>query len=157
MYASHHGGLVGCLFFALVLFAATTSSVSILEAVVSSFMDRFKISRKKATVIEVVIALLLEVLVCLGYNVLYFEYTLPNGATAQILDILDYISNNLLMPVVSIGTCVLMGWILKPRFVIDEVTRNGEKFTRGKLFAVMLKFIAPLMLILLLLKAVNVF
>ncbi len=120
-------------------------------------MDRFKISRKKATVIEVVIALLLEVLVCLGYNVLYFEYTLPNGATAQILDILDYISNNLLMPVVSIGTCVLMGWILKPRFVIDEVTRNGEKFTRGKLFAVMLKFIAPLMLILLLLKAVNVF
>ena len=150
------GNIVGCLFFALVLFAATTSSVSILEAVVSSFMDKFDISRNRATVIEGLIALVLELLVCFGYNILYFEYTLPNGATAQILDIMDYISNNLMMPIVSIATCILIGWVLKPQVVVDEVTKNGNKFARGKLFTVMLKFIAPLMLLVLLLKAVNI-
>ncbi len=150
------GNIVGCLFFALVLFAATTSSVSILEAVVSSFMDKFGMSRNKATITEGLIALVLELLVCFGYNILYFEYTLPNGATAQILDIMDYISNNLMMPIVSIATCILIGWVLKPQVVVDEVTKNGNKFARGKLFNVMLKFIAPLMLLVLLLKAVNI-
>ena len=150
------GNLIGCLFFALVLFAATTSSVSILEAVVSSFMDKFSISRKKATITEGVIALIFELLVCFGYNILYFEYKLPNGATAQILDIMDYISNNLMMPFISIGTCILVGWVLKPGIIIDEVTKNGESFMRGKLFIFMLKFIAPLLLVILLLKALNV-
>ena len=75
------GNLVGCLFFAMVLFAALTSSVSIMEAVVSSLMDQFHISRKKAATIETVIALVGAVFVCLGYNVLYFNITLPNGMT----------------------------------------------------------------------------
>lgn len=150
------GNIIGCLFFALVLFAALTSSVSILEAIVSSFMDRYGLERKKATVIEGIIAASLELLVCLGYNVLYFEYTLPNGATGQILDIMDYISNNLIMPVISIGTCILIGWILKPKVVLDEVTKNGEKIKGHGLYIVMLKFIAPILLLILLLKAINV-
>ncbi len=150
------GNIIGFLFFALVLFAALTSSVSILEAIVSSFMDRFGLDRKKATIIEGIIAAALELLVCLGYNVLYFEYTLPNGATAQILDIMDYISNNLLMPIISICTCILIGWVLKPTVITDEITKNGEKFRSGRLYTIMLKFVAPLLLAILLLKAVNI-
>ena len=150
------GNLVGCLFFAMVLFAAVTSSVSILEAIVSSFMDKFHIERKKAVLIEGVIALVVGIVVCLGYNVFYFEMKLPNGATGQILDILDYISNNVLMPVVAIGTCFLIGWIVKPKYVIDEVTKNGEKFRRKGLFVAMIKFVAPIMLLFLLLKAFGV-
>ncbi|MBQ8971361.1 MAG: sodium-dependent transporter [Lachnospiraceae bacterium] len=149
------GNLIGCLFFAMVLFAATTSSVSILEAIVSSFIDQFHIERIKATLIEGAICLVFGVLVCLGYNVLYFEYTLPNGAVAQILDIMDYVSNNLLMPIVSIGTCILTGWILDPEFIICEITKNGEKFGRRKLFIVMIRYIAPVMLFALLLKAIG--
>jgi len=102
------GNIVGCLFFAMVLFAAVTSAMSVMEAVVSSFMDQFHISRNKAACIEGVIALVAGIIVCLGYNVLYFEVTLPNGAVAQILDIMYYIINNLLMPVVAIGTCILI-------------------------------------------------
>ncbi|MBR2274893.1 MAG: sodium-dependent transporter [Lachnospiraceae bacterium] len=151
------GNLIGCLFFAMVLFAATTSSVSILEAIVSSFIDQFHIERIKATLIEGAICLVLGVLVCLGYNVLYFEYTLPNGAVAQILDIMDYVSNNLLMPIVSIGTCILTGWILDPEFIICEITKNGEKYGRRKLFIVMIRYIAPVMLFALLLKALGLF
>jgi len=151
------GSLIGCLFFAMVLFAATTSSVSILEAVVSSFMDRFHLERKRAVLLEGVISLALGVVVCLGYNVLYFEYNLPNGATAQILDIMDYISNNLLMPIVSIGTCILIGWVLGPQYIVDEATKNGEKFSRRKLFVVMIRYIAPIMLFAPLLQALGVF
>lgn len=150
------GNLVGCMFFALVLFAATTSSVSILEAIVSSFMDQFGMERKTATITECAIALFFAVIVCLGYNRLYFEVTLPNGAVGQILDIMDYISNNLLMPIVSIGTCILVGWVLKPDIIIDEVTKNGEPFRRRGIFLIMLRYVAPLLLLILLLIALGI-
>lgn len=150
------GNVVGCLFFAMVLFAALTSSVSIMEAVVSSLMDEFKISRPKAVTIETVIALIVGVVVCLGYNLFYFEAKLPNGVTAQILDIMDYISNNILMPIVAIGTCVLIGWIAKPKTVIDEVEKTGKKMGRKVLYIAMIKVIAPIMLIVLFLKSVGI-
>ncbi|MCR5357770.1 MAG: sodium-dependent transporter [Lachnospiraceae bacterium] len=151
------GTVIGCMFFALVLFAALTSSVSIMEAVVSSFMDRFSIGRKKAVITEFVITLVLGLIVCLGYNVFYFELKLPNGAVGQILDVADYFVNNILMPVVSIGTCILMGWVLKPQVVIDEASKNGEHFAKKEGFTVMLKFVAPALLFILLLTAFNLF
>ncbi len=149
------GNIVGCLFFAMVLFAAVTSAMSVMEAVVSSFMDQFHISRTKAACIEGVIALIAGIVVCLGYNALYFEVTLPNGAVAQILDIMDYISNNLFMPVVAIGTCILIGWIVKPKTIIDEVEKSGCKFGRKWLYVPMIKVVAPILLIILLLKSAG--
>ena len=96
---------------------------------------------------------MIGIIVCLGYNVLYFDITLPNGASAQILDILDYISNNLLMPLVAIATCILVGWIIKPKTLIEEITKNGEKFRRKHLFVIMIKFIAPILLVVLLFES----
>jgi NSS family neurotransmitter:Na+ symporter len=150
------GNIVGTLFFAMVLFAAITSAISILEAIVSSLIDRFGMSRQKATIIESILALIIAVIVCLGYNVLYFEVKLPNGSVAQILDIMDYISNNVLMPVVAIGTCILVGWIVKPKTVIEELTKNGERFGRKPLYIVMIKFISPLLLVILLLMSLGI-
>ena len=100
------GNVIGTLFFAMVLFAAVTSAMSILEAVVSGLIDKFNWKRSKATLIEGVAALVIGVIVCLGYNVLYFEVKLPNGSKAQILDILDYVTNNLLMPVIALILCI---------------------------------------------------
>ena len=127
--------------------------MSILEAVVSGLMDKFGWSRKKATLIEGTIAAVLGVIVCLGYNVFYFEYTLPNGAVGQILDIFDYMTNNVLMPVLAIGTCLLVGWAVKPKTIIDEATKNGERFGRKMLYIVMVKFVTPILLAFLLLSA----
>ena len=143
----------------MVLFAALTSSISVMEAVVAGLMDKFKISRNRATTIETVIALGIGIIICLGYNVLYFEAKLPNtppDSNVQILDIVDYIANNVLMPIVAIGTCILIGWFVKPKFVIDEVTRNGEKFGRKGLYIVMVKVVAPILLVLLLLGAFGI-
>lgn len=150
------GNAVGTLFFAMVLFAAITSGMSVLEAVVSSLIDKFRMERRRATIIETVAALIIGVIVCLGYNLLYFEVTLPTGNTAQILDILDYISNSVLMPLVAIATCILVGWVLKPKMVIDEATKNGEKFGRKGLFIAMIKFVAPVLLVILFLISVGV-
>ena len=150
------GNIIGALSFAMVLFAALTSAVSVMEAVVSSFMDEFHVSRVKAAVIETVIALAGGILVCLGYNKLYFEFELPNGAVGQILDIMDYISNNALMPIVAIGTCILIGWIVKPGLIIKEVEKSGCTFGRKKLYVVMIPFISPILLVVLLLKSIGI-
>ena len=150
------GPIIGFSFFAMVLFAALTSAVSIMEAIVSSFMDKFGISRIKAVILEAVIALVFGTAVCLGYNKLYFDVTLPNGTQGQILDIMDYLSNNCLMPLVAIGTCILIGWIAKPKYVIDEVEKTGCKFSRKWLYIVMIKVIAPILLIILLLKSLGI-
>ena len=150
------GNIIGCVFFLMVLLAALTSAMSVLETVVASLMDFFNWSRSKATIIETVSAAVIGIIICLGYNIFYFEMPMPNGKTAQILDIMDYISNNILMPVVAIGTCILIGWILKPKMVIDEATKNGEKFGRKHLYIVMVKYIAPLLLTVLLLGSVGI-
>ena len=150
------GNVVGTIFFAMVLFAAVTSAMSIMEAVVSSLMDQFHLSRHSSTSIETVLALVLAVIVCLGYNVLYFEYQLPNGATAQVLDIMDYISNSVLMPLIALFTCILAGWVLKPETIIQEATKNGEHFNRRGLYIVMVKFVAPVLLVVLFLISVGI-
>jgi NSS family neurotransmitter:Na+ symporter len=153
------GTIVGIVFFLAVAFAALTSSVSIMEAIVSCAMDKFRWGRKKAVIAATILAAVLGTTVCLGYNVLYFEAVLPNtpaGKNAQILDIMDYISNYVLMPVVSIATCVFIGWVLKPTTIIDEVRRNGEAFGRQKLYVVMVKYVTPVLLLLLLLQALGV-
>ncbi|MCR5054963.1 MAG: sodium-dependent transporter [Lachnospiraceae bacterium] len=147
------GQIIGAMFFAMVLFAALTSAVSIMEAVVSSFHDYFHLKRRHATIIETIIALVFCVIVCLGYNKFYFEIKLPNGSTAQILDIMDYFSNYILMPIVAIATCILVGHIVTPKYVIDEVEKNGSKFGRKRLFTVMIKYVAPVLLFILFLQA----
>ena len=149
------GSVIGFLFFLMVTFAAVTSSVSVMEAIVSSVVDKFHLSRKKSTIYVTVYAIIAGVIVCLGYNLLYFELTLPNGAVAQILDVMDYLSNNLFMPLVALLTCILIGWIVKPKTVIDEITLGGNKFQRKTLYLVMVKVIAPIILLLLLLQALG--
>lgn len=151
------GNWIGAAFFLMVLFAALTSSMSILEAVVSGLMDKFKWSRTKAVAVETAAALILGVFICLGYNIFFFELKLPNGSVGQLLDIFDYISNNILMPVVAISTCIMIGWLAKPAVIIGEATKNGEKFGRKGMYIVMIKFIEPVLLSLLLLGSLGLF
>lgn len=149
------GNVIGALFFIMVSFAAVTSSVSVMEAIVSSFMDQFHITRVKSTVIVTIYAVLGALAVCFGYNIWYFEMPLPNGSVGQILDIMDYISNNIFMPLVALLTCILIGWVVKPKTIIDEVTSSGNAFHRKHLYIVMVRFIAPAFLLILLLQSLG--
>ena len=150
------GNIVGASFFLMVFFAALSSAVSVMEAVVSSFIDEFHLSRTKAVNLEGLLAVIGGVIVCLGYNKLYFELPLPNGAVGQVLDVMDYVSNNFLMPIVAIMTCVLIGWIVKPDYVVSEIERNGEHFARKRLYCVMIRYVAPVLLFILFLKSVGI-
>lgn len=150
------GAVVGVTFFVMVAFAALTSSVSIMEAVVSCVQDKLHACRPKATIGVGVMALVIGLVVCLGYNVLYFELRLPNDAVGQVLDVLDYVSNFVLMPIISVACCVMVGWVLGPKSVIEEVSRNGERFGREKLYIVMVKVIAPVLLVFLLLQSLGI-
>ncbi|MDO4286450.1 MAG: sodium-dependent transporter [Eubacteriales bacterium] len=151
------GKIIGLVFFLIVSFAAVTSSVSVMEAIVSSLMDAFGLSRKKASVFVAIYTLIMGIIVCLGYNKLYFELTLPNGTVGQILDIMDYISNNVFMPLVAFLTCILIGWVVKPSVIIDEVTQGKFKFQRKTLYIIMIKFVAPILLLILLLQSIGLF
>ena len=151
------GRFIGILFFLMVIFAAVTSAVSVMEAIVSSIMDKFKFSRRKSTTIATIYSLVFGLLVCLGYNKLYFEFELPNGTVGQVLDIMDYLSNNIFMPLVALCTCILIGWVAGPKTVIDEVTRGGYKFGRRGLYIAMIKYVAPILLFILLVQSFGVF
>ena len=151
------GVVVAVIFFIMVIFAALTSSISIMEALVSSAMDKLHMTRKKSTLLIALITLVLGLIVCFGYNIFYFDLTLPNGTVGQILDVMDYVSNYVLMPVVAIATCILIGWVVKPKTIVDEVTVNGEKFSRRQLYNVMVKFVTPVMLLFLLLQSLGIF
>ena len=57
------------------------------------------------------------------------------------------------MPIVAIGTCIFVGWIIKTKVIENEATKNGEKFGRRHMYRVMVKYIAPVLLAVLLLTA----
>lgn len=140
------GRVIGSLFFVLVLFAALTSSISLMEAVISSFMDRFKIGRKKATFICIIICGLLGVPSALGFGV-WSNVTLIG---MDFLSFFDYITNSVIMPINAFIMCILIGWILEPSVVLKELTKNGEKPSRHDLYRVMVKYVAPVLLLVIL-------
>lgn len=151
------GHLIGAAFFLMTAFAAVTSAVSVMEAITSSLMDAFHVSRRRAATFVSAYAMAGGIIVCLGYNLLYFEAALPNGTVGQILDLLDYASNNCIMPLIALLTCVLIGWVVKPQVIIDEVTQGRYAFPRKRLYVVMIKAVAPVLLFILLLQSVGVF
>jgi neurotransmitter:Na+ symporter, NSS family len=151
------GQVVGALFFIMVEFAALTSSVSIMEPIVGSCMEWFHMSRKKVVVIVTAIAGIIGTIICFGYSFFYFEVTLPNGSTGQLLDIFDYVSNNVLMPIVAFLTCILIGWVVEPKWAIEELEYGGLVYRKKHMYAVMIKYIIPVLLLLLFLNATGLF
>ncbi len=142
------GWIFGLVFFILVLFAALTSSVSIMEAIVSSMMDRFNLSRDKSCAITVILALILGIPSSLGYGI----WANIKVLGMDFLTFFDYLSNSVLMPIVSLITCILIGWVVGPKYVTDEVTKNGEKFRRKNILVVTIKYIAPVLLVIILIS-----
>lgn len=151
------GAIVGAVFFVMVVFAALTSSVSIMETLVANCMEKFNKSRKTVSLIMTLIYAGASIVICLGYNIFYFEVKLPNGSVGQILDIMDYVSNYLLMPVISLLTCILIGWVVKPIFVAKEVESSGVEFKRKKLYSFIVKIVAPILLSVLFMKSIGLF
>lgn len=136
------GQILAPLFFFLVLFAALTSSISLMETVISIFEDKFPKKRTLIAVLVTIYTLLMAVPSSLGFGV--WSHISFNGYS--ILDLFDFVSNNLLMPVVAILTCIFAGYIIKPKTIIEEVESCGKKFKSRKLYIIIVKFVAPIIL-----------
>lgn len=140
------GTLIGLVFFVMVAFAALTSCISIMETLVANCMELFRQPRERMSLLIGVIAAVAAAVICLGYNVFYMELPLPNGQTAQLLDLMDYISNSFLMPFISFLTCIFVGWVMKPQWIIEEMEYGGCRFGRKRLYAFMVRYVAPVMM-----------
>ncbi len=150
VFASMPGGtIVGALFFLLVFFAAITSSISLMETVVSIVRDKLGWKRNTTCLVVLTGSIALGLLSTLGFGVL--GHVTVGGMT--FLDMFDFASNSVIMPIVALLTCIFVGYVLKPQVLIDEVESSG-KFKRKKLFVIVIKYVAPICIVLILISSI---
>ena len=87
---------------------------------------------------------------------MFFDIKLPTGNGAQLLDVVDYISNNFLMPFISLLTSILIGWVVGPKWVVEEVKKNNEPFPRAGLYCFMIKYVVPIVMLILFLTSTGI-
>lgn len=140
------GTVIGIVFFLLVFFAALTSSISLMETVVSIVKDKTHLSRTVTCGIVFAVCILFGIPSALGYGALSGVKII--GMT--FLDFFDFISNSVLMPIVALATCIFIGYFLKPKTLIEEAELCGNRFSAKALFTVVIKYIAPICIVLIL-------
>ena len=150
------GRIIGLLFFVLAAFAALTSCISVLESITANCMEIFHTERKKTTGVLSIIYLVATAVIALGYSVFYVEVMLPNGSIGQLLDIMDYISNSFMMPFIALLSAIFIGWVMKPNWIVEEMERGGKHFGRKKLYIVMIKYLMPIIMLVLFLQSTGI-
>ncbi len=136
------GRLFGSIFFVLVLFAAITSSVSLVESIVAVLCEDNKMKRSSACAIVFGAILVLGSLSSLGFGVLGGVTVLGN----DILTAFDLLANNILLPIVAILTCVLVGWFIDKKIIPKEIGIDKNKNLRT-VFNILIKYIAPIVIL----------
>lgn len=150
------GVVVGVLFFVAAIFATLTSCISVLESIVANCMEILHTNRKKTVLVLSGVYLAASAVIALGYSIFYFEVQLPNGSTGQLLDIMDYVSNSVMMPLIALLSTILIGWVVGPDYVVEEMEKGGARFTRKKVYRVMIRYIAPVMMLVLFLQSTGI-
>ncbi len=134
------GQVVALIFFVMILFAAITSAVSVLEAVSSTVIDSFKKDRTKAVTIVMIPTFIAGALISLGYGPL--DYITIDGK--NLLDLFDYVSNTLMMPIVAFLCCIFVGHIIGTK-VIQEEIQYEMPFVGKYLYPLMIKWVCPIL------------
>lgn len=144
------GAIGGILFFVLVLFAALTSSISLVETGVSTFEDELHLSRLKSSILMGVITIVLGTFSALGFGVLDM-IQLPHIGT--ILDIFDFLTNSVMMPIGAAATCFLIIKVVGTKKIEEEVSLSS-KFRLKKMYNVLIKYVIPVCLIVVLFSSI---
>ena len=143
------GAIIGSIFFIMVFFAALSSSISLMETVVATLLDKIKINRTAACLIVLAFSLLLGATSSLGYS----AWSGFKILGMQILDFFDFASNSILLPIVALATSIFIGFFLKPKAIIEELEISG-KFKSKALFSVIIKYVAPICIMTILVTSV---
>ena len=148
------GRLFGVLFYLLLLFAALTSCISLIEGIVAFLTEQFGWERKRTTIVTCAVMFLIG---CL-YTCTQAAFPLKgiwldavNGLSfPPFCDAMEYFTDRLLIPICALGCCLFAGWVWKPESVITEVEQHGVGFGLKTVYTVLIKYIAPLAILLIL-------
>ena len=69
---------------------------------------------------------------------------------------MDYVSNSVMMPFIALLSTILIGWVKSPQYVIGEMERNGETFRRRGVYTIMIRYIAPVMMFVLIMQSTGI-
>ena len=143
------GIFFGTLFFVLLVFAAWTSAISLIEPAVAFMVENLQMTRVLATSIIAMLAWLLGIAALLSLN-LWSGYTLFDKG---VLDILDYLTANILLPLGGFLIAVFVGWRMTERSVQSEL-----RMKLGWLYSLwffLVRYVAPLAILLVFLRAIG--
>ncbi len=154
------GRLLGFLFYTLMLFAAITSAISILEGITSFFVEEKGVSRKKASITLGTIVFLLGIPYTLSQE--YLNLRIPwlgaGGITyPRIGEWMELLTDHLLMPLGALMFCIFVGWVWGIGNAADEIEKCGNTFRLRSVFAFCTKFLAPCAIIIILLQSFGLF
>lgn len=135
------GSVFSTLFFGLVGIAAITSTISLLEVVVTFCTEQFN-SKRKPTIIIVAMALFaLSILSTLSFSTLSHVKIFGMG----FFDLFDYVSSNILLPIGGMIVAIFVGWVWGIDNVTKEITSDGKfPFAFKSIYAFSIKFLAPI-------------
>ncbi|WP_339860413.1 sodium-dependent transporter [Paremcibacter congregatus] len=145
------GQIVGGLFFCLMMFAGLTSSIALLEPVVHHFVDRYGWARKKVTLVTGLIAWSIGLLMIFSYNIMSdFKplFFISYLADKNLLDLMDFIVTNLILPIGAILICILVGWLISRDIIKVELSFQNNLVARLWNFSI--RFVAPIFLLVIL-------
>ena len=163
------GPIFGIIFYLLVVFAAISSSISLLEVVVAHFCDKARDEgkgdkRKKYTTIATLIMSLGVILVCadsLGTTGFAPADLLgiaePKTWAADWLDFWDMVSEGIMMPIGALLLTIMVSWEIGPEVVKEEIEQHGNKFSAYKFYRFCVRYITPLGLLLVLYGQIKSF
>ena len=163
------GPIFGILFYLLVVFAAISSSISLLEVIVAHFVDKARIEgkgdkRKSYTLIAAACVGLGCILVCadrLGASSFspaeLLNIANPKTWAADWLDFWDALSEGVMMPLGALLMSLMIGWEIGPEFVKEETEQSGHAMGSYGFFKVCVKFITPLIMVLILYGQIKEF
>ena len=147
VFAGMAGGRLICVaFFMLVLLAALTSSIAMMETAVAALQDRFHWKRWVTCLVVVAVVVALGIPSSLGNGL--WQNIRPFGLS--FLDFFDFVGNNVLMPIVALLTCLFVGYVLGPKVLIAEARLKKRE---AALFSVVIRYIAPVLIVLILVSS----
>lgn len=136
-------------FFLLVLLAALTSAISLVETSISTFCDELNLSRNKSVILMAFIMVFVGGSSAAGYGILDFVkiFKMP------VLDFLDFLTNSIMMPIAALATCYLVVRIITLKKIAAEISYSSA-FKRKSMYNIVMRVFAPVFLIIILVSAI---
>ena len=161
------GIFFGIIFFVLLLLAAITSNVSLMEVGVGFLIDRFKMRRHRAAIAITIFTFLVSIPCCLSMGVLEKHAVFGFLATGPLegvklfgmncFDLIDYVAQNVFMIVAGLFTCIFIGYYWGVDNCLKEITNDGQNpFPGSRVLRFLLRYVSPVVMILVLLRALSI-